>query len=185
MNLKRLCAYKTATGLVMHNHPSIPLDSESTQMFNHLLAVSGHCEIGGGGCAVQREGQSGRKCHMGALQRVDPSLVRSDSNHMPHITLALTAHFILCTNEFIIREDVPLGGSAQSRVTAQISHRYLCSRYLRSNSLRPERAGSSTELHKWAVFQGSTRTRARAAIPPTCSQKHENQLKCASVDGWY
>lgn len=40
--LKRLCAYKIARRLVMHNHPSVALDSESTQMFSHLLALSGH-----------------------------------------------------------------------------------------------------------------------------------------------
>lgn len=127
----------------------------------------------------------GKSAIRGDLQRADPSLVRSDSNHMPYITLALTAHFIFCTNEFIIREDVPLGGSAHSRVTAQISHHYLCSRYLRSNSLRPDRAASPTELHKRAAFQGSTRTRACAGNQRTRSQKHENQLKRVSVDGWY
>lgn len=125
----------------------------------------------------------GKRAIRGDLQRADPSLVRSDSNHMPYITLALTAHFIFCTNEFIIREDVPLGGSAQSPVTARTSHRYLCSRYLRSKGLRPDRAGSSTELHNRAAFQGSTRTGACAGVRRTCSQKHENQLKRVSVHG--
>lgn len=87
MNLKRLCAYKTATGLVMHNHPNIPLDSESTQMFSHLLAVSGHREIGGGGCAVQRDGQSGQKCHTGGFTesrpKSGPIRLKSHATHNP------------------------------------------------------------------------------------------------------
>lgn len=127
----------------------------------------------------------GKSAIRGDLQRVAPSLVRSDSNHVPYITLALTAHFIFCTNEFIIREDVALGGSAQSRVTAQISHHHLCSRYLRSNSLRPDRAASSTVLSKLAEFLGSRRSRACVGNQWTCSQKHENQLKRVWVDGWY
>lgn len=123
----------------------------------------------------------GKSATRGDLQRADPSLVRSDSNHMPYITLALTAHFIFRTNEFIIREDVPLGGSAQSRVTAQISHHYLCSRHLRSNSLRPDRAASWTELHKRAAFQ-APRGRERVQVPNGRAVK---SMGISLNDGWY
>lgn len=60
----------------------------------------------------------------------------SAPNHMTYINLALTTHFPFCTIEFILREDLITGGSAQSRVAAQISHHDLWSGYLRSNSLR-------------------------------------------------
>lgn len=122
----------------MHNHPSIPLDSESTQMFSHLLAASKHCGIG----ARQRAGQNrgsvwargvGKSCARSReiySKSTQPILslicAAENTNHLPYITLPLTTHFIFRTNEFIIRRDLPLGASALSRegVMAQISHHH-------------------------------------------------------------
>lgn len=50
------------------------------------------------------------------------------AHRMPHTTLAPTARFTFCAHESVTREDPPLGGAAQSRAMAQISH-------LRSNSI--------------------------------------------------
>lgn len=98
-------------------------------------------------------------------------------------SLALTAHFIFRTNEFIIREDAPLGGSAQRRVTAQISHHYLCSRYLRSNSLRPGRAASSTERHTRPAFRGSGPEHVQVTNGRAVKSTRISLNACRSVDG--
>lgn len=71
----------------MHNHPSIPLDSESTQMFSHLLAASQHCEFGGGGRAGQHEGteqssQSGRDGWESPVPAKRGDLQRADLAHL-------------------------------------------------------------------------------------------------------
>lgn len=54
--------------LLVHNYPSTPLDSGSTQMFSHLLAASRHCILVGGEYVLIKERDSlGEK--VGEVQR--------------------------------------------------------------------------------------------------------------------
>lgn len=87
----------------MHNYPSIPLDSESTQMFSHLLAASGSCDWWRV-CLCSREDSLGTRAVPGDLQKVNPSLGPSGTNRRPYITPVPTTYFTSCTNEFITRE---------------------------------------------------------------------------------
>lgn len=85
-----LCKERGYFGLVVHNYPSIPLDSESTQMFSHLLAASRQCSSVGENVLSngrdRTEAQPGREGwgspvpekKQEDLQRGDPADLESD-----------------------------------------------------------------------------------------------------------